>query len=223
MPFWVKQQEFRPGVGPTYRYLYPSAYVSVYAEARWLWGHAPPPRKFFEFNTVRWLLRLFWGPKHHYYLLLLCWHGNKILIHFTFACMEVSIHRRFQSPGEPREGATHPSRSEFCLLFSLIVFRATPVENVWPPRSKSVLSQVSAALWPVAFVRAWICTDDGAGFLPAGKGSAQSKHWSGGCRVCRTCSAAPGVGVTVFETIKRSHNLRAWLRFAPIRGAGNFF
>ena len=87
-------------------------------------------------------------------------YGNKILIHFTFACMEVSIHRRFQPPGELCEGATHANWSEFCLVFSLTVFQATPAENVWPPRSKSVHSQVSAALWTMAFVRAWICTDD---------------------------------------------------------------
>ena len=63
-------------------------------------------------------------------------------------------------PGEPREGATHASRSEFCLVFSLIVFQATPAENVWPPRSKSVRSQVSTALQTVTFVWAWICKDD---------------------------------------------------------------
>ena len=36
-----------------------------------------------------------------------------------------------------------------------------------------------------------------AGFSPASKGSAilsQSKHWSGGRWVCRTCSAAPAIG-----------------------------
>ena len=36
-----------------------------------------------------------------------------------------------------------------------------------------------------------------AGFSPVSKGSAmlsQSKHWSGGCRVCWTCSAAPELG-----------------------------
>ena len=60
----------------------------------------------------------------------------------------------------PREGAMHASQSEFCLVFSLIAFQATPAENVWPPCSKSVHSQVSAALWTVAFVWAWICTDD---------------------------------------------------------------
>ena len=109
VPFWVKQQEFRPGVGPAYRYLYPSAYVIVYAEARWVWEHAPS-RKFFEFNAVRWLLRLFWGPKHHYYL---SWHGNKIQIHFMFACMEVDIHLRLQSLGKLREGATHAIQSKY--------------------------------------------------------------------------------------------------------------
>ena len=60
----------------------------------------------------------------------------------------------------PHEGATHASQSEFCLVFSLIVFLATPAENVWPPCSKCVRFQVSTALWTVAFVRAWICTDN---------------------------------------------------------------
>ena len=70
-------------IGSAYRYLYNSAYDSVYTEARCVWGHAPPG-KCFEFIAVRWLQRLFWGPKRHYYSLLLSWHGNKILIHFTF-------------------------------------------------------------------------------------------------------------------------------------------
>ena len=35
-----------------------------------------------------------------------------------------------------------------------------PAENVWASRSKCVCSQVSAVLWTVALVRAWICTDD---------------------------------------------------------------
>ena len=54
---------YRPGGS---RYLYPSAYVSVYAEARGVCGHAPLG----EINAVRWLLRLFWSPKRHYYSLL---------------------------------------------------------------------------------------------------------------------------------------------------------
>ena len=66
-------------------------------------------------------------------------------------------------PWERREGATHTRRLEFCVAFSLIVFQATLAENVWPLRSKSTRSQVSAALFyvrTVTFVRAWICTDD---------------------------------------------------------------
>jgi len=48
-------------------------------------------------------------------------------------------------------------------VFSLIIIQATPAENVWPPRSKSARSQVSATLFYVrtmTFVLAWICTDD---------------------------------------------------------------
>ena len=60
-----------------------------------------------------------------------------------------------------------------------------------------------------------------AGFLPASKGSAmlsQSKHWFGGCRVCRTCSAAPDSVCHVYYlhvcviTLGESHNR------APIGG-----
>ena len=43
-------------------YKYPSANVSVNEEARGVWGYAPP-EKVFEFDAVRWLLRLFFGPK----------------------------------------------------------------------------------------------------------------------------------------------------------------
>ena len=53
-------------IGLAYRYLHPSAYVSMYAVARGLWGRASPGRYF----AVRWLLRLFWGPKTYYYSLL---------------------------------------------------------------------------------------------------------------------------------------------------------
>ena len=67
---------------------------------------------------------------------------NRILIHFTSARMEISVHQQFQDPGELYERATHASRSEFCL--SLV---ATLAENVWPPRSKSARSQVSTALF----------------------------------------------------------------------------
>jgi len=76
---------------------------------------------------------------------------NRILIHFTSARMEISVHQQFQDPGELCERATHTSRSEFCLVLA---------ENIWPPHSKSARSQVSTALFYVRTVQAWICTDD---------------------------------------------------------------
>ena len=90
--------------------------------------------------------------------------SKRILIHFTSARMEIEVSiGGFNPPWERHKGATHASRLKFCLVFSLIVIQATPAENVWPPRSKSARSQVSAALFYVqtaTFVLAWICTDD---------------------------------------------------------------
>ena len=90
--------------------------------------------------------------------------SKRILIHFTSARMEIEVSiGGFNPPWERHEGATHASGLKFCLVFSLIVIQATPAENVWPPRSKSARSQVSAALFYVqtaTFVLAWICTDD---------------------------------------------------------------
>ena len=57
---WRKQN----CIGLAYRYKYLSANVSVYAEARGVWGHAPPGKSFSKFDAVRWVLRLFWA-KHH--------------------------------------------------------------------------------------------------------------------------------------------------------------
>ena len=47
--------------------------------------------------------------------------------------MEISVHQRFQAPGEPRERATQQAGQ--LVYFSLIVFQATPAENVWLRRS----------------------------------------------------------------------------------------
>ena len=100
------------------------------------------------------------------------------------------VHGRFEVPREPCKRATHTSESEFCLVFSLIVFQATTAENVWrPPPEKSARSQVSAALFYVHTVRSY-----GHGSVQMIRCLAmlsQSKHWPGGRRVCRTCSASP--------------------------------
>ena len=47
---------------------------------------------------------------------------TKFLFTSPLHCIEVSIHRRFQSPGEPCEREMHASRSEFCLVFSRIIY-----------------------------------------------------------------------------------------------------
>ena len=53
------------------------------------------------------------------------------------------------SPREPREKARHASQLEFCLVFSPIVFQASPAENVWPLRSKSAHSPQLFYVWTV--------------------------------------------------------------------------
>ena len=45
-------------------------------------------------------------------------------------CLQARSSRIVCTDPCPHEGATHASRSEFCLVVSLIVFRATPAENV---------------------------------------------------------------------------------------------
>ena len=51
-------------IGPSYRYTNTRVAtllrISVYAKARGVWGHAPP-KNIFDFDVVRWLLRLFLG------------------------------------------------------------------------------------------------------------------------------------------------------------------
>ena len=139
------------------------------------------------------------------YKTLHCWNSHTNDTHGLIIMENLSI-GSFSPSWEWHEGATHTSQLEFCLVFSLIVIQATPAENLWPPRSKSAHSQVSAAffyVWTMTFVLAWICMDDTqasrqllASFSPASKRSAilsQSRHWSGGRRVCQTCSAAPDI------------------------------
>ena len=168
--------------------LWPSSFCS--AEARGVWGHAPPGN-FFEFDAVGWL-KLLWDPKHHYYNF--CFSpgldGNRILIHF--ARMEMSVHRRFQAPWERREGVTHASRLEFCLVFSLIVFQATPAENLWPSRSNLLVlrsPKLSFTSGP------WRSCGDGSGSVQTIRGlfrlQVKGRRWYLSRRVCRICSAAP--------------------------------
>ena len=81
-----------------------------------------------------------------------------------------------------KEQCMHASWLEFCIVFSHIIFQAMPVENVWPPCSKSACAQVSTALLRPDH---YICVGMDLyrrylDFSPTSKGSAmlsQSKHW----------------------------------------------
>ena len=121
------------------------------------------------------------------------------------------------------EGATHASWSEFCLVFSLIIFTLSNADRECVATTLKICSFSDIHSSPDRDVRAGkdlYCTDPCphrslpartsrsmstvyrryAGFSPASKGSAmlsQSKQWSGGCRVCRTCSAAHGCFLTM--------------------------
>ena len=111
-------------IGPANRKLYirVRANVSVYAKARGVWGYAPT-RKFLNFGCCEMVSEAILGPKTSLPIFALVWHG-KILIHFTSARVEIKCPSAVSSPWERREGATHASRLEFCLVFSLIVFQA---------------------------------------------------------------------------------------------------
>ena len=99
---------------------------------------------------------------------------------------------------EPDEEATHETQSMFCFAFSLILFQAAPVKNVWP--SSCLFSGLrSSILRSDREVRAGtnLCKRY-ACLSPTSEGSStssQSKHWSGDRRVCRTCSAGPEVAL----------------------------
>ena len=95
-----------------------------------------------------------------------------ILIH------KIGVHRRFQAPWERREGATHTSRLEFCLVFSLIVFQATPAKNLWQRHSKSACSpQLSFRSSPWCLCGHDLYTDNTRASRWQAKGR-QSQHWS---------------------------------------------
>ena len=99
------------------------------------WGHVPQGNVFF---FISWHERLFLGPN---ITTNFCFSPGLVTDTLCMSArMEISVHRWFQAPGEPHERTTHASQSEFCLVFNLNIFQATPAENVWPPHSKSAHS-----------------------------------------------------------------------------------
>ena len=127
--------------------------------------------------------------------------------------MQCHGNKWFQAPGEPHEGATHASCPQFCLVFSLI---AMPAENVWPPHSKSACSQLSPPKLSFTSRPGDVCVGMDlyrryVGFSPASKELgmlSQSKHWSSGHWVCRTCSAAPDIAVDVLMRHTHTYNFK---------------
>ena len=139
------------------------ALVRLISTCAWVWtlvctqelggsGGMLPQEIFFEFDAVRWLLKLFLSPNTTSNL---CFSPGLVTgFWFTsrldMVCMEIGVHRRFQAPRAQCERATHTSRS-----VSLILFQSTPAKNVCPLHTNlwSVHSQVSAALFYVKTVR----------------------------------------------------------------------
>ena len=140
-------------IGPAY--LYECVRWGVRAEARGIWGHAPPGNFFWNWcceiaseailgsKTSLLIIAFAQAWYQDSDSLQVCTHGDK-----WPSAVSSSLRTT-------REGATHASRLEFCLILR------NQSENVWPPRSKSARSHISPALCyvrSVTFVRAWIQT-----------------------------------------------------------------
>ena len=102
------------------------------------------------------------------------------------------------APREPDEEATHETQSMFCFAFSLDLIPSSARQEC-VATELLVLRSPQFSLRLDREVRAGtnLCWQY-ACFSPTSEGSAtssQSKHWSGDCRVCRTCSAGPVVVV----------------------------
>ena len=143
-----------------------------------------------------WFPRKIWCcemPKTSLFSLLIfaySWHGNRI--HFMSARMSTSVHLQFQAPGTAwRSDARKPVR--ICLVYSIPSNAVQELTTTFKICSFSDFH--SSFLRPDHDVRADMdLYRRYIGFSPVRKGSAmlsQSKHWSGGRRVCQTCSAAP--------------------------------
>ena len=95
----------------------------------------------------------FWGYFGTKNITYKSWHDNRI--RFTTTRMKIGGHRQ--------TGQRSSAQKPVNILLFWILFRATPVKNVWPPRSQSGCSQVSAALfyaWTAKFVGVQICVGD---------------------------------------------------------------
>ena len=124
------------------------------------------------------------------------WHA-RILIFFMSPRIGPSASPVSGAPGEPHEGVAHASRSELCFALVWMLAKNVTVATALKICSFAGLSISVCYVRSDSEVRAGmdLCRQYTC-FLPASKGSAtpsQSKHWSGGCRVCRTCSAVSAI------------------------------
>ena len=51
-----------------------------------------------KFDALGWLLRQFWGLKHHFKYLLQSWYGKYILIRFTSTWIEIGVYVKYYIP-----------------------------------------------------------------------------------------------------------------------------
>ena len=140
-------------------------------------------------------------------------------IHSIWSRMEIK-YRWFQDPGEPREGATQASRSEFWLV------SIWSAENVWPPRSNLEICSFSglrsSLLRPDRDVRAGMhgSVQTRAGFSPASDGSAMLSQSNIGPAVAGPAGPAPPPCsrweqcVSIYLVCHTSHSLRVNTKFA---------
>ena len=123
------------------------------------------------------------------------WHDNRI--RFTTTCMKIGVHRhwRFQVHPWNRAKKQCTKASQYFVTLDLI-----------PSNSRQECVATALSIWLFSGLHSsLLCLDrkvrggtnlcwQYACFSPASEGlatSSQSKHWSGDCRVCQTCSACP--------------------------------
>ena len=105
------------------------------------YGDMLPQEKFLKIWCSEMASEAFFGPKN---ITCKSWHDNRIC--FTTTRMKIGVHWHwpFQVPPGTRQRSSAWKPVNILLLW--ILFRATPVKNVWPPRSQSACPQLSFTL-----------------------------------------------------------------------------
>ena len=122
-------------------------------------GGMLPQENFRKCDPLRWLLRPFWGLKTSLGSLHISL--GMVTICFTTTHMEICVHRHwwFQVHLWNQAKKWRTNASQYFVAMDL----ATPIKNVWAPRSQFACFQVSAVLFytrTAKFVRVQICAGD---------------------------------------------------------------